>query len=116
MFDFYHRQFSVAKIVDFEFFINARIDTFRKFEAIGWGPYFTLNKPVFPKMVKEFFLNLVFDDDELQAMSMIKGQKMELTIEFMDDVIGCPNEGGSVTTAIGKCPMKVTTWRGPSEN
>lgn len=81
-----------ARTVDFDFFINAGIDSFTKFEAVGWGPFFTPNEPVYPEMVKEFYANLSFED-ELQGVSMIKGRKVVLTPEYLTEVIGCPNKG-----------------------
>lgn len=90
--DLCHRQWNATRTVDFDFFINAGIDTLIKFETIGWGPFFTLNKLVHLKMVKEFYSNLSFDE-ELRGLSMIKGCKIELTPDYLAEVIGCPNEG-----------------------
>lgn len=61
--NFCHRQCLTARIVDFDFFISAGIDSFTKFEAVGWGPFFTLNELVFLEMVKEFYANLSFDEE-----------------------------------------------------
>lgn len=44
-------------------------------------------------MIKDFYSNLVFDSDELRATSHIKGRMVELSQEFLADIIGCPNEG-----------------------
>lgn len=44
-------------------------------------------------MIKEFYSNLVFNDNVLHASSLLKGRKIELTQEFLGDVLGYPNEG-----------------------
>lgn len=88
-----HHQYTIARNVDFDFFIKADIDSFRKFESISWGLFFTLNEPIFCEIVKEFYSNLIFDDGEFWASSMIKGQKIELTLDFIANVIGFPNKG-----------------------
>lgn len=60
---------------------------------IGWKPFFSLTKHKYLEMIKEFYSNLVFDDNELRATSLIKGRKIKLSQEFLADVLGCPNEG-----------------------
>lgn len=35
--DFSHRSYSAAQMVDFKFFNNAWIDSFKRLENIGWG-------------------------------------------------------------------------------
>lgn len=80
--DLCHRQCSSAHVVDFDFFLNAGSDSFTKFEAVGWGPFFTLNEPIYLEMVKEFYANLSFDDN-LQGTSIIKGRKIVLTPKYL---------------------------------
>lgn len=46
---FSHKMFTIAQIVDFQFFNKANIDAFNKFEVIGWGTFFALNEQVFSR-------------------------------------------------------------------
>lgn len=91
--DFSHCLYTVARTIDFDFFNKARIDLFKNLEHIGWGPFFSLTKNIYSEMIKEFYSNLVFNADSLRTTSLIKGRKIELSQEFMADVLGCPNEG-----------------------
>lgn len=77
-----------AKIVDFDVFNKAGIDSFKKLEQIGWGAFCTLNEYIYPAMIKEFYSNLIFNADELKAISLMKGRKVELSQQFLVDVIG----------------------------
>lgn len=91
--DFIHRSYTTTRTVDHEFFAKANIDCFQRLEQIGWGAFFATNENIYPVLIKEFYSNLVFDSSELRATSLMKGRKIELSQEFLADVIACPNEG-----------------------
>lgn len=74
--DLSHRPYTAAWTVDFEFFNKVGIGSFKKLEHIGWGAFFSLIENIYPKMIKEFYANVIFDHDELWATSLIKGHNM----------------------------------------
>lgn len=57
------------------------------------GPFFSLNEHIFPEMIKEFYTNLTFSENEPWATSLIKGRKIEMSPELLAEVLRCPNDG-----------------------
>lgn len=90
--DFNHHFYTTTRIVDFDFFNKASIESFKKFELIGWGPFFSLIENIYLDMIKEFYSNLIFDSDGLRATFLIKGRKVELSQVFLVDILKCPND------------------------
>lgn len=58
----------------------------KKMENIGWEAFFSLKENIYPEMIKEYYVNMVFEKSELKATSMTKGHKIELTQQFMLDI------------------------------
>ncbi|KAF7830650.1 Fgenesh protein 21 [Senna tora] len=68
-------------------------DCFEKLKQIGLEYFLSLNETIYPEMIREFYSNLVFDRESLEASVLLRGRRTRLTKETLSLLLRCPNTG-----------------------
>ncbi|MCI18806.1 hypothetical protein A2U01_0039961, partial [Trifolium medium] len=97
--DHSRREFSfvIENMVDFDSFKANNLDIKPFFEKQGWITFTRLNGPVYPLLVRDFWLHATVVDGGLvgqkEIHSTIMGMDVVITQDVIAHVIGAPNEG-----------------------
>ncbi|KAF7814878.1 Retrovirus-related Pol polyprotein from transposon RE1 [Senna tora] len=89
--DFKSRGICAPQEVNFAFFDKEpQLNVFQLFSQMGWKPFIGIKERIYPSIIREFYSNLVFseEDGEPVVRSMIRGKKVELTIDNIRSWIG----------------------------
>ncbi|KAF7802858.1 uncharacterized protein G2W53_041969 [Senna tora] len=96
---FSHRPYSPPREINLSFFYKEGFACFERFKQIGWEHFLSLNETIYPEMIREFYSNMEFDADSLEASVLIRGRRARLTKELLSELVKCPN--------VGICPEMV---------
>ncbi|KAF7835940.1 cytochrome P450 71D7-like [Senna tora] len=91
--DFSHRPYSPPREINLSFFYKEGFSCFERFKQIGWEYFLSLNETIYSEMIREFYSNLVFDHDSLEASVLLRGRRARLTKETLSLLLKCPNTG-----------------------
>ncbi|KAF7838846.1 glutamic acid-rich protein-like [Senna tora] len=85
--------------INLSFFYKEGFACFERFKQIGWEHFLSLNETIYPELIREFYSNLEFDANSLEASVLIHGRRARLTKELLSELLKCPN--------VGICPEMV---------
>ncbi|KAF7823667.1 uncharacterized protein G2W53_021811 [Senna tora] len=91
--DFSHRSYSPPREINLSFFYKEGFSCFEKLKQIGLEYFLSLNESIYPEMIREFYSNLVFDRESLEASVLLRGRRTRLTKETLSLLLRCPNTG-----------------------
>ncbi|KAF7841244.1 uncharacterized protein G2W53_003542 [Senna tora] len=91
--DFSHRSYSPPREINLSFFYKEGFSCFEKLKQIGLEYFLSLNETIYPEMIREFYSNLVFDRESLEASVLLRGRRTRLTKETLSLLLRCPNTG-----------------------
>ncbi|KAF7802831.1 Retrovirus-related Pol polyprotein from transposon RE1 [Senna tora] len=80
--DFRSRGIYAPPEVNFEFFAKEpELSVFQLFTQMGWKPFLAIKEKIYPSLIREFYSNLVFSEEEGEPVgrSMLRGKRADLT-------------------------------------
>ncbi|KAF7841829.1 hypothetical protein G2W53_004127 [Senna tora] len=89
--DFKSRGICASREVNFEFFAKElELSVFKLFTQIGWKPFLAIKEKIYPSLIREFYSNLVFSEEEGEPVgrSMLRGKRVDLTTDNIRSWVG----------------------------
>ena len=89
------RRIIPGKTPDFENFRKANLDLEPSFQWMGWVPFLSINEPIYPLLVRDFWKSSTVSSDTPVCMisGNVSNDLIVITRDLLAEVIGCPNLG-----------------------
>ncbi|GAV82945.1 hypothetical protein CFOL_v3_26396 [Cephalotus follicularis] len=89
---YFNRKILVGKVLDFDFCSREGFPIVEWIRAQGLEPFFTINLPSYPELMKEFYVNIrggALDS----VVTMVKHKSIDLDLDNLNTILRVPNRG-----------------------
>ena len=77
------KKFSTDKNINFDFLAEQGFTFGQNIKILGWNYFYSLNKPTYPELVKEFYMNLSLGDSGI--CSIIKNTLIQINPDILHE-------------------------------
>ncbi|GAV74132.1 hypothetical protein CFOL_v3_17613, partial [Cephalotus follicularis] len=84
----------VGKVLDFDFFIREGFPIVEWIRAQGLEPFFTINLPSYPELMKEFYVHMRGNSLD-SVITMVKNTSIDLDLDNLNTILRVPNLGAT---------------------
>ena len=77
------KKISIGRNIDFDFLVEEGFTFGQNIKTLGWNYFYLLDKPTYPDLVKEFYMNLSLEDSGI--LSIVKNTLIQVNPDILHD-------------------------------